>query len=64
MCEANAYVYEDGEETLYLENVDILRPEGEKIFMRNLFGEQKEFEGKIREISLLRHRIVLEKREP
>ncbi|HEB76751.1 MAG TPA: CooT family nickel-binding protein [Nitrospirae bacterium] len=61
MCEANAYVYEDGEETLYLENVDILRPEGEKVFMRNLFGEQKEFEGKIKEISLLRHRIVLEK---
>ncbi len=61
MCEANAYIYEDGNESLYLENVDILRPEGEKIFMRNLFGEQKEFEGKIKEISLIKHRIVLEK---
>lgn len=62
MCEANAYIYEDGKESLYLENVDILKPEGEKIFLRNLFGEQKEFEGKIKEISLLKHRILLEKK--
>ncbi|MCX5720351.1 MAG: CooT family nickel-binding protein, partial [Nitrospirae bacterium] len=40
MCEANAYVYSDGKEELYLENVDIMRPEGKKIYLRNLFGEQ------------------------
>jgi predicted RNA-binding protein len=62
MCEANAYVYEEGSEELYLENVDIMRPEDGKIFLKNLFGEQKVFEGRIREISLLRHRIVLEKK--
>jgi predicted RNA-binding protein len=62
VCEANAYVYENDQESLFLENVDILKPEGNKIYLRNLFGEQKEFEGKIREISLLSHRIVLEKK--
>ncbi len=62
MCEANAYIYEDGEEKLYLENVDILKPEGDKIYLRNLFGEQKEFEGKIKEISLIKHKIILEKK--
>jgi len=62
MCEANAYVYRDGKEELYLENVDIMRPEGEKIYLRNLFGEQKVFEGEIKEISLLNHKIVLEKK--
>jgi predicted RNA-binding protein len=62
MCEANAYVYKEGSEELYLENVDIMRPEDGKIFLKNLFGEQKVFEGQIREISLLRHRIVLEKK--
>ncbi|GBE02211.1 putative RNA-binding protein [bacterium BMS3Bbin06] len=61
MCEANAYIYEDGNESLYLENVDILRPEGDKVFLRNLFGEQKEFEGRIREISLISHKILLER---
>jgi predicted RNA-binding protein len=62
MCEANAYVYKEGSEELYLENVDIMRPEDGKIFLKNLFGEQKVFEGQIREISLLRHRILLEKK--
>lgn len=62
MCEANAYVYSDGTEELYLENVDIMKPEQGRIFLKNLFGEQKVFEGEIKEISLLKHKIVLEKR--
>ncbi|MEW6067664.1 MAG: CooT family nickel-binding protein [Nitrospirota bacterium] len=62
MCEANAYIYRDGKEELYLENVDILKPEEGKILLKSLFGEQKVFEGKIKEISLLKHRIVLEKK--
>ena len=43
MCEANAYIEKDGQEELYLENVDILKPEEGKIYMKNLFGEQKFF---------------------
>ena len=62
MCEANAYIYQNGKEELYLENVDIMRPEEGKIYLRNLFGEQRIFDGKIREISLLKHKIVLEKK--
>lgn len=60
MCEANAYIYKDGKEELYLENVDIMKPEEGKIFLRNLFGEQKVFEGAIKEVSLVKRRIVLE----
>ena len=62
MCEANAYIYQNGQEELYLESVDILRPEKGKIYIRNLFGEQKIFDGEIREVSLLQHKIVLEKK--
>lgn len=62
MCEANAYIYNDGKEELYLENVDVMKPENGKIFMKNLFGEQKTFEGEIKEVSLLRHKIILEKK--
>jgi len=43
MCEANAYIYRDGSEELYLENVDVMKPEDGKIFLKNLFGEQKVF---------------------
>jgi len=62
MCEANAYILENGKEELYLENVDVMKPEEGKIFLKNLFGEQKVFEGEIKEISLLRHKIVLRKK--
>ena len=62
MCEANAYIFENGKEELYLENVDVMRPEEGKIFLKNLFGEQKVFEGEIKEVSLLRHKIILQKK--
>jgi predicted RNA-binding protein len=62
MCEANAYILENGKEELYLENVDVMKPEEGKIFLKNLFGEQKIFEGEIKEVSLLKHRIILEKK--
>jgi predicted RNA-binding protein len=39
-----------------------MRPEEGKIYLKNLFGEQKVFDGDIKEISLLKHRIVLEKK--
>jgi predicted RNA-binding protein len=62
MCEANAYLYQDGEEELLLEDVDIMRPENGKFYLRSLTGEQKIIEADIREISLLNHKIVLEKK--
>jgi len=61
MCETNVYIDNEGKEELYLENVDIIRPEGGRIYMKNLFGEQKSFEGSIKEISLTRHKIILKK---
>ena len=60
MCEANAYLERDGKEELILENVDIVEPQGSKVFIRNIFGEQKLLNSKIKKISLIDHRIVLE----
>ncbi len=62
MCEANAYILKDGKEELYLENVDVMKPEEGKVFLKNLFGEQKVFEGEIKEVSLLSHKIILKGR--
>ena len=61
MCETNAYIEENGSEELFLENVDIVKPEDGRIYMKNLFGEQKFFEGSIKEISLIKHKIILKK---
>ncbi len=60
MCEANAYIFKDGKEEIYLEAVDILKPEGDTIYLKSIFGEQKVFKGKIKEMSLLNHKIILE----
>lgn len=63
MCDTNAYVKKGGTEELYLESVDILKPEDGRIFLKNLFGEQKVFDGRIKEISFLKRRIILEPKE-
>jgi len=60
MCEANAYLLKEGKEELILEDISVLRPEKEEIFLQNIFGEQKRIRARIREMNLLDHRIVLE----
>jgi predicted RNA-binding protein len=60
MCEAAAYLLKDGEEELLLESVDLLESEGTQIKMINIFGEQKEVKAKIKALSLVDHKIVLE----
>ena len=63
MCEIKAYAYVGGKEDLLLENVDTVRVEGGKIFLRNLFGEERVFEGSLRELSVRKNKLVLEGRE-
>jgi predicted RNA-binding protein len=61
MCEANAYLIRNGKEELLLEAVDIVEPaEGGKIRMANIFGEQKVIVAKLKSMSLVNHKIVLE----
>ncbi len=60
MCEANAYLVKGGKEELVLEDVSILRPEKDELFLQNLFGEQKKMKARIKELNLINHRILLE----
>ena len=60
MCEANAYLLKEGKEDLILEDLMILRPEGEELYLQNIFGEQKRIKARIKELNLIDHRIVLE----
>ena len=62
MCEANAYIDKEGKEELFMESVDVIKPEEKnKLLIMNIFGDQKIFRGKIKKISLVNHKIVLEK---
>jgi predicted RNA-binding protein len=60
MCEANAYLLKEGKEELILEAVDRIESEGEKIRIESIFGEQKVVNGRIRSMSLVNHKILIE----
>jgi predicted RNA-binding protein len=60
MCEAAAFMLKDGKEELILESVDILEPENGKIRLVNIFGEQKMVSARIKQLSLVNHKIILE----
>jgi predicted RNA-binding protein len=59
MCEANAYLSKDGKEELIMENVDVLELEEDGLFMQDIFGQQRRIRGRIREMKLVEHRIVI-----
>jgi predicted RNA-binding protein len=61
MCEANAYLFKDGKEELILEAVDTLEHDADgKIRIANIFGEQKVLNAKLKSMSLVNHKVVLE----
>ena len=64
MCEANVYLLgKDGNEKLLLESVDKFVPQGGTIHMENIYGERKIIQADIVEMTLVRHRILLEEKE-
>lgn len=63
MCELKAYVANDDREELLLEAVTLIRVQGAEVVLRNLFGDERTIRGGVREISLTRNRVVLERRD-
>ena len=62
MCESNAYIHKEGGDELLLENVTFIRPEGGKLVMTSLLGDEVVIDAEILEIDLMAHKIVLVKR--
>ncbi len=60
MCDLNAYVLKQGKEELLLESVNHVRVENGEVVVRNLFGEEKKVRGQVREVSLVKNRVILE----
>lgn len=60
MCEAHAFVLQDGREVKLLESVDELEVNGEEIRLVSIFGEQKIIQGKIKRYNNSERKIVLE----
>ena len=60
MCESNAYVIKDGAEEPIFEGVDILEERDGQVRMVNLFGEEHILQARIKMLSLVDHKIILE----
>jgi predicted RNA-binding protein len=63
MCIYNAYIQEQDKDSLYLESVEILKPQDGNIYLKNIYDEEKVFDGKLIEISFTRNKILLEKKK-
>ena len=60
MCESTAYVLKDGKEEVILENVDFLENGEKQVKLVDLFGEEKIVKARIKTLSLVDHKIILE----
>lgn len=61
MCEANVYMREkDGSEKLVLDSVDKIIPSGNELLLENIYNQRKTVKARIKEMSLVEHRIILE----
>lgn len=60
MCEANAYLKEGEYEVLFMEAVDIIEPFEDGLKLVDIFGKQKFLKARIKDMTLLNHRILLE----
>lgn len=61
MCEANAYLINNGKEELLLERVDKVIPKDGEIYLENIFGQRKIIAARIKELQLVDHKIIMEK---
>ena len=60
MCEAAAYILKNGREELVMDSVDIIEPEGDRLRLVSIFGEQKLIRAAIKSLNLVNHKIILE----
>jgi len=60
MCESAVYLMTAEGEELLLEDVTSIRPVNDGYRLLNLFGEEVHVRGRIVDIDLLRHRVLLE----
>lgn len=59
MCEATAYILKNGQEELFLSEVDLIEPEGDGLRLVSIFGEQKIIRADIHRLNLVNHKIIL-----
>ena len=59
MCESTAYILKDGKEEEIMAEVATIIPQGKRLRLISLFGEEREVEASIQEVNLVGHKILL-----
>ena len=60
VCESKVFLATAEAEELVMEDVTSIRPESDGYRLVNLFGEEAHVRGRIKDIDLLKHRVLLE----
>lgn len=61
MCESHAFLVEQGEQKMIMEDVVDIREEDGKLILSNIIGEELTLQAEISQISFLEHKILLQK---
>lgn len=59
MCELTVYLLENGREEKVMEDVATITPDGDRLVLTDLLGQQKIVEAKIKDLKLLEHKVYL-----
>ena len=60
MCESTVYMLKDGKEELVIESVDLLENNEDQIKLVDMFGQEKTIKARVKALSLVDHKILLE----
>ena len=59
MCQSSAHVEKEGNNVLLMEDVDLIEARGDQIRLVNIFGEEIQVKAKVKNLSLVDHKIIL-----
>jgi predicted RNA-binding protein len=60
VCQSSVYLVKDGREELVMEDVSVIKPQGDELLLVGMLGEKKQIKARIKELQLMDHRILLE----
>ncbi len=60
MCESSVFIEKERRRELLMEEVVHIDVDGEDIKLTGILGETREIKGRIKEINLMKHTIVIE----
>ena len=60
MCQSSAFLENQGKSELLMEDVDLFESDGDQIRLVNIFGEEIHVKAKVKNLSLIDHKIILE----